>query len=453
MEKLTLWAERMCRHFDWQKYFAKDKGTKEAAALLYVREDTVQKLNQIYYERITIFVAAVFIEFLLALICIFSNPLGSVKEGYFLERGEEEVKQELLVSMEGKNGTSELGEDNKMMFLIEVKDLSDNEKKELSGRVKTYLEQSIKGKNKSLFIVSERLYLPKKIPETEVTIDWTMNELYLTAEGRLKSKNIPDDGVETVLEAKAHFRNWEEKFSFPVFLMPKVLTSREKMLEAVKKGIQRSIREQNTKAVVELPKEVGEIALAYKDTNEKKDYTPVLLSSIVLVLLPFLWREQQKKKLLAREKELLLDHSGFLHQIILLLGAGLTVRSALERLVAEYEERLKNGKVRRYIYEELWVTCNQMKNGVSEERALDEFGKRCKLLVYLRFSAIISQNIRKGAQGLLPLLEEDALESFQRRKETVKRLGEEAGTKMLFPMMLMLVIVMGIIMIPAFMTL
>jgi hypothetical protein len=42
------------------------------------------------------------------------------------------------------------------------------------------------------------------------------------------------------------------------------------------------------------------------------------------------------------------------------------------------------------------------------------------------------------------------MEAFEERKETAKRLGEEAGTKLLIPMMIMLVLVLVIIMVPAF---
>ena len=49
-------------------------------------------------------------------------------------------------------------------------------------------------------------------------------------------------------------------------------------------------------------------------------------------------------------------------------------------------------------------------------------------------------------------LNEEADRVFVERKNTARRLGEEAGTKMLVPMMIMLVIVMGIVIIPAFLS-
>ena len=49
-------------------------------------------------------------------------------------------------------------------------------------------------------------------------------------------------------------------------------------------------------------------------------------------------------------------------------------------------------------------------------------------------------------------LNEEADRVFAERKNAARRLGEEAGTKMLLPMMMMLIIVMGIVMAPAFLS-
>ena len=52
---------------------------------------------------------------------------------------------------------------------------------------------------------------------------------------------------------------------------------------------------------------------------------------------------------------------------------------------------------------------------------------------------------------IVKLLELEAIDAFEERKNMAKKYGEEAGTKMLFPMIVMLVVVMGIIMLPAVM--
>ena len=147
-----------------------------------------------------------------------------------------------------------------------------------------------------------------------------------------------------------------------------------------------------------------------------------------------------------------MDHPEVVNKVMLLLSAGLTVRKAMERLAAEYEREKENRGVCRFVYEEICVLNQEVKDGVSEARAIERFGKRCRLLPYLRFSSVISQNLKKGAKGILDILEKESLEALQQRKQRALKLGETAGTKLLFPMIMMLGLVMGIILVPAFMT-
>ena len=93
---------------------------------------------------------------------------------------------------------------------------------------------------------------------------------------------------------------------------------------------------------------------------------------------------------------------------------------------------------------------HEMENGISEARAYERFGKRCRLLPYMRLSGVLVQNLQKGAKGALVLLEQEALAAFAERKETAKKRGEEAGTKLLLPMFGLLGIVLVIVMAPAF---
>jgi predicted nucleotidyltransferase len=97
------------------------------------------------------------------------------------------------------------------------------------------------------------------------------------------------------------------------------------------------------------------------------------------------------------------------------------------------------------------TTINELKLGMSENSAYEQYGRRIGLIPYIKFSSLLLQNRKKGNRGFTELLRQEAMESFEDRKEMAKRLGEEAGTKLLAPMMFLLLIVFLIIMIPAFM--
>ena len=57
-----------------------------------------------------------------------------------------------------------------------------------------------------------------------------------------------------------------------------------------------------------------------------------------------------------------------------------------------------------------------------------------------------------GSRGLLSSLQRESKDAFEERKSRAERKGEEAGTKLLVPMFMMLIIVMAVIMVPAMTT-
>ena len=81
-----------------------------------------------------------------------------------------------------------------------------------------------------------------------------------------------------------------------------------------------------------------------------------------------------------------------------------------------------------------------------------KFGEQTGLSSYQRLSRLLIENMQKGVRGLRTQLERESEDAFEERKMIARKLGEEAGTKMLIPMMIMLCIVMAIVMVPAIMS-
>ena len=98
------------------------------------------------------------------------------------------------------------------------------------------------------------------------------------------------------------------------------------------------------------------------------------------------------------------------------------------------------------------VAVKAMENGASETEAIENFGKRIRLLPYVRFTSLLIQNRRKGSEDLLFMLEHEAVAAMEQKRERMRIQGEEAGTKLLLPMVIMLGVVFAVIMIPAFMS-
>ena len=75
-----------------------------------------------------------------------------------------------------------------------------------------------------------------------------------------------------------------------------------------------------------------------------------------------------------------------------------------------------------------------------------------KLARAARLSPLLAraaERLKKGSRGLVELLEQEAENGMEERKSLARKLGEEAGTKLLLPMLLMLILVIVILMVPA----
>jgi len=189
--------------------------------------------------------------------------------------------------------------------------------------------------------------------------------------------------------------------------------------------------------------------------QEKKEETSVVMFFLLVgisVILYFCKDKDLSKKIEERNKQLLKEYPEFVSKLSLFMGAGMTIKMALKKMSQDYQSEVHMYKNKKVVYEELRITLLEMENGIFEEKAYDNFGKRCRLGIYIKLTSLLSQNLKKGTRDILKLLEKETTEAFIIQKNNARKLGEEAGTKLLLPMMLMLFIVIIIIIVPAFLS-
>lgn len=130
-------------------------------------------------------------------------------------------------------------------------------------------------------------------------------------------------------------------------------------------------------------------------------------------------------------------------------GRGKRGADGLETMVRDYERKREAGGGRLLCLRRDDAGLRELQNGVSEGRAYENFGLRCRLPCYLKLSALLEQNLKKGNKGLTQMLQAEVTEAFEQRKELAREQGEKASTRLLFPMVLMLAVVMLLVLIPA----
>lgn len=178
-------------------------------------------------------------------------------------------------------------------------------------------------------------------------------------------------------------------------------------------------------------------------------FTFFLVTAVVLSF--YLPDRELKEKIKKRHLQMQIDFPEFLNKLALLVNAGMTVSAAIEKITVD----ARNAGIpeKRTLYYELEKTSNEIKLGKSEIKAYEDFAKRCRLPEITRFTSILIQNLKKGNSELVSILRLQSVECWYIRKNTARILGEEAETKLLFPMMLMLLAILIIVIAPSAMQL
>lgn len=197
---------------------------------------------------------------------------------------------------------------------------------------------------------------------------------------------------------------------------------------------------------MKLPEQIGEKKLCWKENHESMIPFLIFLVLLMAVCTAILEEEKVQESVKKKKTGLMMDYASFLYKLTSLLRAGLTIRGAFEKIAETKQVR------KHYIDEEVRKCCNEMRSGIAEAQAYENFGRRCQIPEYIKTGTLLAQNLRKGSDGLADLLEAEALRGMEERQNLARKLGEQAGTKLLFPMMLMLGVVMVILMAPAFLS-
>ena len=162
-------------------------------------------------------------------------------------------------------------------------------------------------------------------------------------------------------------------------------------------------------------------------------------------------RIEERERAKQRTEELKSAYPEFALKIAMLIRAGFTPKGAFEKVGRNYLKKREREKTRKNpLYEEVVMSLREMESGVSQKDAYEHFEKRCNLFEITRFSGLLIRAVKRGSTSLGEELREEGRRASEAKQELVRKKGETAGTRLLFPMIMFLLIVMITILYPAF---
>lgn len=369
---------------------------------------------------------------------------GAIHRGDY---GEEETEYELWVS-----GLEET--EIPITVTVDSRKRQEQEAQEIREQWAENLPEEVLQKNASLHEVRTNLNLIAYDDEAGLELDWESGDTELIDSfGTVYNESLPPEGKQTTLILTVSDDRGSSRFQIPVTVFPPLLSDSDKKQKELLSAIDELDRVTEESEWMKLPEYFDGKALSYR---MERDYSSLLILAIgtgMSVLYGFEDKIRQKEKDKKRKEQLALEYSEIVSKLQIYLGAGMTVRTAWERMARDYEKRLsKQDRIVSPAYEEAANVCKDLQSGVSEPEAYRRFGRRCGLRPYMKLASLLEQNRKTGLKNLRSLLDEEVASAYEERRNLAKRQGEEAATKLLLPLFMMLGIVMVIVAVPAFLS-
>lgn len=341
-----------------------------------------------------------------------------------------------------------LGNETKVPIKVVVEEtkLSEGKAEEKLLEAEQLLDKLILGENESNEIIYYDLVFPENILGTLVEIDWILKPLeYVHTDGTIRNDvNISEEITQTaaaILSCQGYTRDYEIELTF----LPRTMS----LEHEVDQLVQQALFESKEQEILRLPNNYKGTLLQWK---KPLDVTFVYFFLFTLCATIFLHigakRDYQQEKK-DRRKHLENEYPQIVSKFAMLLSAGLSVRNAWIRIVAMNDG--KNG-VNSPAYEEMKWAIRQMQKGNSELDVYENFGRRVGLVHYKKLMALFISDKRRGSRNLLEAMNEEMMQAWEEKRRKAKQQGEQVGTKLLIPMMGMLMVVFVIIIVPAFLS-
>jgi len=377
-------------------------------------------------------------NFISAMVCISNDKKTDTtniieREGY---EGETEI-HDIYLNVDGDT----------VIYPLEVapveytKDMFINQAEQILDELKTDM---LKDNIDSEHICSD-LNLPLQDENGIFKISWKSDyPEYIASTGRVCLDELKED-VPVIITATIEYLDYEASRDYVLIVHKNMGNADNSKIDIVHQTLKNIEGLNRNERSIVLPEEISGVKITVTQENKNAPMQILLFGVIICGLFVASTISRLKENGKSKVNMLLADYTVFVNKLWLLLGTGMTIKAGLKQIINESDES-------NMLIREIEYTINQIDSGFDEANAYEDLGYRIGLPSYARLLNHVSQNLKMGTKNLRKLMEDEVYQAFEERKEFARKKGEEASTKLLFPMIILLVMVMSIIMIPSIMS-
>lgn len=444
--KVVSYLYEKLRKKDQRNIFIKRQVIKDLQVL--ERIDPDQKIKDFYVKKLKqIFILIMAGIFIGGMIWINHQISGEILNGKEIMRNDYDgLEKNIPLEVQIGNTVEEYD------FEVQEKKYTKEQLFVLYNEAIPKLDTLVLGMNKDYENITSDLNLVSEVQGYPFEISWECQDYTLLQPGgEIRMENVKEEGNVTSVFADLKYEDFVVRYTINVVIYQPAMTAEDITKNKIQEKLKRIEEETRYSSRFELPTEVDGIKLCWRERRENTIGLFLLFLTLACIMIYFLQDYDLHQKVKERTIQMQRDYPNVVSKLSVYMGAGMTMRTAWEKIVWNYENNAAEFH-NRFVYEEMKLTVREMQSGISEVLAYDHFGRRNQSQTYVKFAALIIQNLKKGNSSLLRILREEAELAFENRKNMARKYGEEISSKLLLPMILQFCVVMIMIMVPAFLT-
>lgn len=280
----------------------------------------------------------------------------------------------------------------------------------------SYAQKNLLGENKSYDYITKDLNFFDEIPDSGIEISWMPEDYELIdSSGKVQNEEFNEEqkrGVITNVVGTFSYGEIIYEREYPLCIYEREVTEEESKKKQLMKVLEDYERRDDTKGSFQIPSVLNGFRLE-RENNKNNRITLFLLGIILFICLIYVENSRMNEQIKKRNEEILMDYPMIVNQLVLYLGAGMTIQGSFSKINESYKKKRREKIIsKKYAYEELNIMIHQLQGGVSQEKAYYDFGQRVGLLPYMKIISFITQNLYQGSREILHLLEQEEQAAF-----------------------------------------
>ena len=259
------------------------------------------------------------------------------------DTGDGDAIYDLVLNADG------LDEDYSYQLKLREEQPSDKQANELFTQAKKEIDESFCEKGQSVEQVRGHINMKEAYAKGAVEAEWTLSDydvVDIDGDVNQDAFEAADDEQGKLVSASVELSCGEHRqlydFSFVVF--PDELDAGERLIKDINRHIDSEMSKAGTKKLT-LPDEVDGVKLSWTQEKSNTAGKIALLEVVVIVLLVLEKKEKKKTAQKERNIQLQLEYPEIVSKMAVLMGSGMTVEQAWNRITARYlDERKNNNK-------------------------------------------------------------------------------------------------------------